>query len=205
MTFKPISTLSMILIFVLGTFAFADELSMVEGESEPVPPTTTSSEIDSNEMETTPEMDQEPTPTYEIEYYEEYYPVPDQDRQEEEQRLRHMYYEGEYTKKTTDGGQAKLASESKAKPEKSAPKATKASSPKQETTEPTSPTEDVTIVESPNVTQVSPMPTRAYSNRNYRGYTRQQIRNMPMVARPDRPGHFFGNTVRAIYRSRRGR
>lgn len=37
------------------------------------------------------------------------------------------------------------------------------------------------------------------------GYSVQQIRNMPMVARPNRPGHFIGNTVRAFYRGRRGR
>lgn len=28
------------------------------------------------------------------------------------------------------------------------------------------------------------------------GYTRQEIRSMPMIARPSRPGHFIGNTVR---------
>ncbi|MBR0238832.1 MAG: hypothetical protein IJQ39_12130 [Thermoguttaceae bacterium] len=28
------------------------------------------------------------------------------------------------------------------------------------------------------------------------GYTRQEIRAMPMIARPSRPGHFIGNTVR---------
>ena len=28
------------------------------------------------------------------------------------------------------------------------------------------------------------------------GYTRQEIRSMPMLARPSRPGHFIGNTVR---------
>ena len=28
------------------------------------------------------------------------------------------------------------------------------------------------------------------------GYTRQEIRSMPMVSRPSRPGHFIGNTVR---------
>lgn len=28
------------------------------------------------------------------------------------------------------------------------------------------------------------------------GYTRQEIRAMPMVSRPSRPGHFIGNTVR---------
>lgn len=28
------------------------------------------------------------------------------------------------------------------------------------------------------------------------GYTRQEIRSMPMISRPSRPGHFIGNTVR---------
>lgn len=28
------------------------------------------------------------------------------------------------------------------------------------------------------------------------GYTRSEIRSMPMVSRPNRPGHFIGNTVR---------
>lgn len=28
------------------------------------------------------------------------------------------------------------------------------------------------------------------------GYTRKEIRSMPMIARPSRPGHFIGNTVR---------
>lgn len=28
------------------------------------------------------------------------------------------------------------------------------------------------------------------------GYTRHEIRSMPIVARPSRPGHFIGNTVR---------
>lgn len=30
--------------------------------------------------------------------------------------------------------------------------------------------------------------------------SRAQIRAMPMVARPNRPGHFFGNTVRFLSR-----
>ena len=30
--------------------------------------------------------------------------------------------------------------------------------------------------------------------------SRAQIRAMPMVARPNRPGHFFGNTVRFFVR-----
>lgn len=33
--------------------------------------------------------------------------------------------------------------------------------------------------------------------------TPDMIRRMPMVARPDRPGHFIGNTVRRFYRGRR--
>ena len=31
-----------------------------------------------------------------------------------------------------------------------------------------------------------------------RALTRTEIRRMPMVARPNRPGHFFGNTVRRL-------
>jgi len=31
---------------------------------------------------------------------------------------------------------------------------------------------------------------------------RQAIRRFPLLARPDRPGHFYGNTVRRIYRQR---
>lgn len=31
-----------------------------------------------------------------------------------------------------------------------------------------------------------------------RALTRAEIRRMPMVARPNRPGHFFGNTVRRL-------
>ncbi|MDO4571109.1 MAG: hypothetical protein Q4D38_12040 [Planctomycetia bacterium] len=29
-----------------------------------------------------------------------------------------------------------------------------------------------------------------------KGYTRQEIRSMPILQRPNRPGHFYGNTVR---------
>ena len=36
---------------------------------------------------------------------------------------------------------------------------------------------------------VTPMQART-------GYTRNEIRSMPMVSRPSRPGHFIGNTVR---------
>ena len=35
-----------------------------------------------------------------------------------------------------------------------------------------------------------------------RTLTRAEIRSMPMVARPNRPGHFFGNTVRRFARRR---
>lgn len=41
-----------------------------------------------------------------------------------------------------------------------------------------------------------PQETKAAS----RTLTRRQIRSMPMVARPNRPGHFFGNTVRWLAR-----
>ena len=33
----------------------------------------------------------------------------------------------------------------------------------------------------------------------------QAIRQMPLLERPNRPGHFYGNTVRALYYGRRGR
>lgn len=65
--------------------------------------------------------------------------------------------------------------------------------------------EPETIIAESEVVEVSPIPSHVYSNRSYRSYNVQQIRNMPMVARPDRPGHFIGNTVRAFYRGRRGR
>ncbi|REK15737.1 MAG: hypothetical protein DWQ37_07925 [Planctomycetota bacterium] len=32
--------------------------------------------------------------------------------------------------------------------------------------------------------------------RNYTGLSRQQIRSMPILERPSRPGHFYGNAVR---------
>ncbi len=35
-----------------------------------------------------------------------------------------------------------------------------------------------------------------------RTLSRAEIRSMPMVARPNRPGHFFGNTVRRFSRRR---
>jgi len=35
--------------------------------------------------------------------------------------------------------------------------------------------------------------------------TRQQIRQLPILARPNRPGHFYGNTVRRIYHRRMSR
>jgi len=31
----------------------------------------------------------------------------------------------------------------------------------------------------------------------------RRIKQMPLLQRPDRPGHFFGNTVRRIYRQHR--
>ena len=199
MTSKPIAILSMILIFAMGAFVLADEPTVNEDAREQVPTATTSTEMDA-----TPEMYQEPTPSYEIEYHEDYCPEPGQDQDNNDQkRLRQMYYEGEYTKKASEGDQMQLVSETKAKQEKTEPKVTKESTPKQETTENKSPTEEVTVVEGSEFVEMSPAPV--YSNRTYHGYSREQIRNMPMVARPDRPGHFFGNTVRAIYRTRHGR
>ena len=34
--------------------------------------------------------------------------------------------------------------------------------------------------------------------------TAEQIRQMPLLERPNRPGHFYGNTVRRIYYRRHG-
>ena len=34
---------------------------------------------------------------------------------------------------------------------------------------------------------------------------KQSIRDMPLLERPNRPGHFYGNTVRRIYAVRHGR
>ncbi len=36
------------------------------------------------------------------------------------------------------------------------------------------------------------------------GETRQNIRSVPIVARPSRPGHFYGNTVRRVHQRRTG-
>jgi hypothetical protein len=35
--------------------------------------------------------------------------------------------------------------------------------------------------------------------------SRAAIRQMPITARPSRPGHFYGNTVRRMHRLRGGR
>jgi hypothetical protein len=35
--------------------------------------------------------------------------------------------------------------------------------------------------------------------------TRQQIRQMPLLERPNRPGHFYGNTVRRLHNRRMSR
>lgn len=34
------------------------------------------------------------------------------------------------------------------------------------------------------------------------GLTRAQIRQMPLLERPNRPGHFYGNTVRWLHERR---
>ena len=36
----------------------------------------------------------------------------------------------------------------------------------------------------------------------YRSAQRAAIRQLPLLMRPGRPGHFYGNTVRRIYRLR---
>ena len=45
----------------------------------------------------------------------------------------------------------------------------------------------------------------AMSNVGSQAAYRQSIRDMPLLMRPNRPGHFYGNTVRRIYASRHGR
>ena len=37
-----------------------------------------------------------------------------------------------------------------------------------------------------------------------RAAQREAIRQMPLLTRPDRPGHFYGNTVRRVHRRRHG-
>ena len=34
--------------------------------------------------------------------------------------------------------------------------------------------------------------------------SRQAIKSMPIVSRPSRPGHFYGNTVRRVHQRRSG-
>ncbi len=56
------------------------------------------------------------------------------------------------------------------------------------------PVQNTAYVYPPFGTQVMSHPVTPTQLRT--GYTRQEIRAMPMIARPNRPGHFIGNTVR---------
>jgi hypothetical protein len=47
---------------------------------------------------------------------------------------------------------------------------------------------------------VMPTPTEAAQNSD----SRQSIKSMPITARPSRPGHFYGNTVRRVHQRRSG-
>lgn len=47
---------------------------------------------------------------------------------------------------------------------------------------------------------VMPCPASAASSSD----SRQSIKSMPVVARPSRPGHFYGNTVRRVHQRRSG-
>lgn len=38
--------------------------------------------------------------------------------------------------------------------------------------------------------------------KSQKALTRQEIRNMPLLERPNRPGHFYGNTVRRLHNRR---
>jgi len=47
--------------------------------------------------------------------------------------------------------------------------------------------------------------TTVYQTASNAYLTREQIRQMPLLERPNRPGHFYGNTVRRIHGRRVGR
>ncbi|HEX4147272.1 MAG TPA: hypothetical protein VHY91_27490 [Pirellulales bacterium] len=47
---------------------------------------------------------------------------------------------------------------------------------------------------------VMPSPADAASSTD----SRTSIKSMPIVARPSRPGHFYGNTVRRVHQRRSG-
>ena len=46
--------------------------------------------------------------------------------------------------------------------------------------------------------------TTGWTLANSTGMSRQEIRNMPIQTRPNRPGHFYGNTVRRMTQRREG-
>lgn len=48
--------------------------------------------------------------------------------------------------------------------------------------------------------QMVPTGVAVAEARNYTAAERQAIRSMPITSRPDRPGHFYGNTVRFFNR-----
>lgn len=47
--------------------------------------------------------------------------------------------------------------------------------------------------------------SEAEAARLRRNVSVEQIRAMPIVERPNRPGHFYGNTVRRLHHFRHGR
>lgn len=56
----------------------------------------------------------------------------------------------------------------------------------------------------PNQAVVAPAPASAVvvDSAAARAAERQAIRQMPLLMRPNRPGHFYGNTVRRLYYGR---
>ncbi len=51
----------------------------------------------------------------------------------------------------------------------------------------------------------SALTTPALSNMRTQAAHREAIRQMPILMRPNRPGHFYGNTVRRLHALRTGR
>lgn len=63
---------------------------------------------------------------------------------------------------------------------------------------PTPAANETVVVPAPAVSSAAP----AVSPAAVRTLDRQAIRQMPLLMRPNRPGHFYGNTVRRLYYGR---
>lgn len=69
--------------------------------------------------------------------------------------------------------------------------------------EPTSPAADATATAS--ATTGTPTTAKADASAAKTDPSRQTIREMPLLERPNRPGHFYGNTVRRVHNFRTAR